>query len=281
MVDQASYTMIQFILSVAIIIIVVFALQEDKITCKGTQSDDNDYGYFWFDTLNTLSTVPLGCSIITFLFIYIKTSNHDDTLQMVKADSVNPHDPTDHNEEEKKDQKPEMKTTKIDKIHIAAFIFQPCLPLLFLSGAIIEFLAINGANSDCFDQGLNVGVSIICDGVAVLLLLANVIYHALIWIINKYGHHFKMCSSKDDEDEDEDMEQSSDMESEEDTPDTKKRLKGSVELNVLINKEGDKENTDSYVNNPGSSPSTEYVHDAKDDENVKMIDNKENSDDLE
>jgi len=253
--DPQSHSLLQFVLSVAVILLVIFALEEDKISCDGSKDDDyrND-AYSWFNTLNTLTTVPLGCSIIAFMYTYTKVS-----------ESTNDDNNNETNEE-----------IKISKAYIIGFIFQPCLPLILLLGAIIEFLVINKVNTDCFNHGLNVGVSIICDGIAILLLIINVIIHLVIWI--KY--RFKTSSSSKKKG----FEIPSNIDNISGEHEQEKRLSESVSMNVVIDKEGEMENEYTYVNNLGSTPSINYVNVPKNedvdnnDEHTAIVEN--DNDDL-
>ena len=153
--EPQCHSILQFILSGVILLVVIFALEEGKLNCAA--SEDCKHCYSLFNTLNTLATVPLGCSIIVFMYKYAKVSNSNDG----------------ENES----------GIQIDKSYIFGFIFQPCLPLIFLIPACIELIIKNQGNVDCFNKGVNVSICIICDGIAVVLLLINLIINIFVCIM--------------------------------------------------------------------------------------------------
>ena len=51
--DSQQYTMLQFLLSLKILLLVIFALKEDQPNCNVSVFGDSDYnGYFWFYTFH-------------------------------------------------------------------------------------------------------------------------------------------------------------------------------------------------------------------------------------
>ena len=230
--EPHSYVILQFLLSITMIFVVIFALQEDFVTCDGHRHESDDY--FWFKTLNTLTIPTFGCSIIGYIYIYLKVSDSDSD-----------------NNDNKQFKKPIIR----NKIYICSFISQSFISLLLLMGVMIEFIMINKNNYQCFHHGINVGISIICDTVIIFLLFINLIIHLFLWFINPSTSVFannknNQYSSNNDKIHGE----------------QEGKLQESVCIKI-VEKEGEKDNEYThYIDDSGIVPFVTYLNVPKDDE---------------